>query len=217
MSHTVTNAHPNTILFVGVGVAAGGPTPTVDFNGTSLTSIVNHSNVGTVYLFGLINPDTGTHNITVTLSSGANTEAYGVSFYNADQNTGWGATQTGNGAGSPASISVTTTANNSFVIDSVLTTFTAITAGGSQTEIQNVNQNDWIYGGSRTTSVVATSGTSQAMSWTGVGAWTQVAVEVLNGPSSQVLKVSSVAQASIAKVSGVTNANAKKIAGVANA
>ncbi len=170
------------LLIVGVGIdMSGGASVTgVTFNSVAMTKIIEKSDTPrNVTLWGLIAPSTGTHSIAVSLSSGVNCEAYGISFYNADQVTGWGATQIASGASTPITLNLTPTANNSYIVDSALTTFDTMTVGGSQTQIQNVAQNGWQYGGSRITSLVATP-TSTTMSWTTqTHAWAQCAVEIL--------------------------------------
>jgi hypothetical protein len=73
-SHVVTST-ANRILFVGINkVAPAGNTSTVSvvYNGVAMTkvnSVLDFDGTETYYLFYLLNPATGTHNVTATLSA----------------------------------------------------------------------------------------------------------------------------------------------------
>ncbi len=190
ISHTVTAANSNKLLIVGIGSdAAGGASITgVTYAGVSMTQAkYNVNGTRAVSLWKQIAPATGTNTIQITPSTGINIEAYGISFYNADQTTGLGAIDVNTGNTQTITASVTTTANNSYVVDSAITITNAITVGGSQTQIQNVAQNGWEYGGSRITAIVAAPAT-KTLTWsiaTSSQVWATIVAEVLDGtPSS---------------------------------
>lgn len=183
ISHTVITSQSNLLLIVGVGIDATSASVTgVTYNSVAMTKIKQATNGSRdATLWGLIKPSTGTNTISISYSTGANIEAYGISFYGADQVTGWGATNSATGNSQTISVDVTTTRNNSYVVDSVLTAFNAITVGGSQTQIANIPQNGWEYGGSRTTNVITQTAT-QTMSWSiavSAQTWATCAAEIL--------------------------------------
>lgn len=91
----------------------------VSYAGIPMTQLTTNTIVvdgETYYQWGLAAPTTGTNNIVVT-KSGATTLVVDVALYSgAQQTTAVEATNTGSGATSPASISVTTTTDNDWLI-----------------------------------------------------------------------------------------------------
>jgi hypothetical protein len=86
--HTI--AGTNTLLTVGVATSNDGANIAVTFNGNSLTSVgkvhSNNMSAGFVELFYLVNPDSGTHTVNVTMDGyGGDVEAGSVSFENVNQ------------------------------------------------------------------------------------------------------------------------------------
>lgn len=68
-NHTIAGS--DTVLFV--FVETGNNSPTVTFNGVSMTQMLTDNTSGYYsYLFGLVAPSSGTHTVVVTLNSGTN-------------------------------------------------------------------------------------------------------------------------------------------------
>jgi hypothetical protein len=121
LAHTCSGLYR--VLFVGVNSYNGGSTADtlqgVTYNGTAMTFIdkVSQGGPAEIYLYYLINPDTGTNNIVAT-TTGTMTEldVMGAS-YNLTRQTGVpDGSNTGATGASPRTISITTTADNCWLV-----------------------------------------------------------------------------------------------------
>lgn len=141
VSHTVSGTDKFLLVSVRSQVAGGGDVVTgVTYNGTSMTrinTIRSETNNERGYLYYLINPDTGTHDIVVTASSG-NLIAGGASYTGVDQTSPIDANNTSTqGTGTSVSLSVTTTTDNCWLVgygDGVTGSGSAFTPGSNTTE-----------------------------------------------------------------------------------
>jgi len=118
-SHAVSTTGTNRVLFVGVS-AWNSATPGVTFNGNSLTLVgSDHETYNNSYahLFYLVAPDTGTHDVVVTLPNANNyIHATAASYTGASQIGVPDASAHSNGAALTYSQSVTTGTDNSWVV-----------------------------------------------------------------------------------------------------
>jgi hypothetical protein len=128
-------------------VVAGGffgtGTGTATYNGVSMTQVVSgnmYTNTGNLVMFFLANPASGSHNVVVTpTNSGDNTVFCASSYTGAIQSSSNAdATATNTGDSGSATVSVTTSADNCWVIGSWRNSGTTSTAG-SGTTIEVVN------------------------------------------------------------------------------
>ena len=114
----VTTTSANRILFVGVSTGSASVS-SVTYNGQSLTLIgSDHETYNNTYayLYYLIAPDTGTHNVVVTLPGSNGIRVTAASYAGASQIGVPDASTTSNGQGTTYSQSLTTGADNSWAI-----------------------------------------------------------------------------------------------------
>ena len=157
------------------------------YNSVALTQAALATNSDyRAYSHYILSPSTGTNSLAVTYAATGYGAGSAISFSGADTS-GIGATQTGTGTSDTPTLSITTIANNSYVIDIVKTdgsegTGTS-TAGAGQTKIgdqetANVNHHLTSY------EPVAVAGAT-TMDWdlpgVGGGAWAQSAFEIKQG------------------------------------
>jgi hypothetical protein len=138
-AHTITGSNP--VLIVGVAFATGtdiSGTPT--YNGVNMTLITSVSIGGTTfdkaYLYGAIAPATGTHNVVINNTGGANfIYAACASYTGAGQISPFDTSATNIGTGTTLSQSVTTTVDNDWLIAHFVggTLGSNLTAGASTT------------------------------------------------------------------------------------
>jgi hypothetical protein len=104
-SHTV-NARSNSILVVTVGLTDNVPVTAVTYNGDALTEIdyVGASSPA-VAMWYMVNPDTGTHTVDVSMSETFGTIA-ATNFYNVDQNSPVGTPASDEASTGTASVTV---------------------------------------------------------------------------------------------------------------
>lgn len=150
VSHTVTGSQP--ILFAGIDTNGDGDVITsVAYNGSAMTQIAKlqySSSAEFMYLYYLVNPSTGTNNISVTKSGGASSvRVRGISYTGAKQTGQPDASTTQAGTNTPASKSITTVANNSWSvmfgvnIDANWAASTGSTARGAASNTQLFDSN----------------------------------------------------------------------------
>lgn len=142
-SHTCTGA--NLILWVVVRKFVDDVT-SVTYNGDAMTQAVKKqgtgSSLGHIYLYYLINPDTGAHDVVVNASTSGFIAAFATSYTGASQTGQPDATsstsQNGVGSGSNYAQSVTTVADNCWVVGGFHCTGTGtnMAAGANTTERQ---------------------------------------------------------------------------------
>ena len=165
-SHTVTSSGSNRALIVGVVVQDGSSTSvnSITFNNVNLTEVgkKSYSSSVTTHLWRLVNPDTGTHTVTVTLNQAKKMITGAMSFTNVDQTTPVGTFFSESGTSSSISKNVTGVLDGELVVD-VLGTKSSPTAtvGASQTQRWNEN-----YSGDLRTAASTEAGTGTVtMSW----------------------------------------------------
>jgi hypothetical protein len=130
-SHTCTGS--NLILFVAVGT--GNNSPSVTYNSVSMTQVASTSQSGYyTYLFYLVAPATGSHNVVVTLNSGTNVIFGQSTSYTGAKQSGVpdaSTTATDAGTGNPLAPSVTTVANNAWTVASFVSASSAAPTAGT--------------------------------------------------------------------------------------
>ena len=121
-SHTVSGT--NRVLLVGVSIPGNRAVNSITYNGVSLTKI-NSASTGSLSsdarmeLWQLVAPDTGTHNIVITLNGSANVLIGGAtSWTGVDQSIPFGTFASATGNGTAASINVTS-GTDELVVDSL--------------------------------------------------------------------------------------------------
>jgi hypothetical protein len=177
-SHTCTGS--DLVLIVGVGVSDLTGTDrvisSVTYNGTSMTQIENSdggADNNASWLFYLFNPSTGANTVQVNFNAGTLTNTVGgaVSLTGVD-NTGIDAhTNQHTTNADSITTSVTTVADNSWVIDSIAMSsgnVATLTIGGSANQQVNVGTNSFDFGMS--TIGPKTPAGSQSMVWNDGGA-----------------------------------------------
>ncbi len=170
-SHICTGS--NLILFVAVRAEGVSATVSVTYNGVSMTQAGSKSSSGSEvnFLFYLLNPATGTHNVSVTFSgsygNGASASYTGVKqsgFPDASANSGGGIVTP------PLNVSVTTVADNCWVIASGQdNTGSGVVGAGTSTTARKFQNNSLIIldtngvvspAGSRTLQLTDTAGSA---------------------------------------------------------
>jgi hypothetical protein len=147
------------------------------WNGVSMTQIGTIQTPGAreIWLFGLIAPATGAQTISASFTGGAGTDVVlgGLSFFDADQTTGWQNFSTNTGTGTSTSVTVTTANGNALAggIPDDNGSSTTITSGTQDWDERALNGN---YGGahklttSGSDSLAATLGSSVGWAWAAV-------------------------------------------------
>jgi hypothetical protein len=138
VSHTVTGT--NCLLLVACFNDTTGGLPTVTgatYNGVAMTQALSVAapRPSNDYLFYLINPAVGTHNIVVTRSAGTNTLEVAAASYTGVSQTGFPDAQTSGTA--RGSTSLTTVANNTWIVAAITD---AVTGGGTNLTVRNSGQ-----------------------------------------------------------------------------
>jgi len=117
ISHTVAGA--NTYMFVGISTNQAVTPTSVTYNGDALALVASKTDTDyDIWVYGMVAPDDGTHDVTVTLS-GATMFIHGqaLSYTGVDQTDPIGDTSTNaNTSGSPTQ-SVDTETANSWIVD----------------------------------------------------------------------------------------------------
>lgn len=192
ISHTCSGV--DRILIVGVGIDKTTDSITgITYAGVALTRIRAASTTNTTSsLWYLLNPTSGTNNIIVTSSSLQNFTAGGLSLTGARQfnqiNASNGATGDGGGTPQTATVSVTSTLSNCWVVDCVFGNgIAAITVGAGQIERYNATNPGGQGAGS--TEVAASPGSTE-MSWTSnvLNQWAITAAVIIPSPLDLISK-----------------------------
>jgi hypothetical protein len=114
-AHTCTGS--DLILFCGCFATAGDVVTGITYNSVAMTLIGKVANGSEqAYLYYLINPTTGANNISVSWSGSTILRAHGVSYTGAKQSGVPDANSTATGTGTSLASSVTTVADNCWVI-----------------------------------------------------------------------------------------------------
>jgi hypothetical protein len=168
-----------------VSVAEAAPTG-ITYNGVSMTKAT--STVATSVWY-LINPASGTHDISVTIGSTQGFSVHALSLNGVDQTTGVGALATANEGSltSSGSLSLTTTAANSWIVDALFVNDQGTSRNPSATgSNQTLRSSEFIPyvstyadGAQSTITTTSTGSYTSSYSWTGSDGWTISAVEIL--------------------------------------
>jgi len=171
------------ILVVSLSYNGGSATSGVTYNSNALTQGVTHTSGSTAEVWYSLSPSAGTHNVVITTSSGKPINAGAVCISGADT-TMIGATGSSNGTSASPNTSITTTVNNSVVIDAMYWN-NYNTAVSSQDGTLLYHEDTAFDGeaGYGQYKVFSTAGSSNlAWSMAGSQAWVTSAIEIL--PSS---------------------------------
>ena len=186
-NHTASGI--NRTLTVQVETEAANTITGITFNGTALTQAVT-ANAGTIRNeeWYLTAPAVGTYPIVVTMSAPSYITAGAESWVSTNQSSPIGATQTATGTGLSPSLTLTTTSDNSFVVDSLATGTLPIvyTAGAGQQVNWNVTANPNARQGASSLKPAGTAPDAVTMAWsiTQSVPWVQTAVEIKGVPPS---------------------------------
>lgn len=198
-SHTVGSGLSNTLLIVGVDIQKSTSTYVTGINyaGVALTranfALGPESPKVRAELWYLTNPEAGTNNVVVTLSTTTGVVAGAVSFSGVDQTNPISNTAINSGGDPPASTLITTANANAWIIDTVASdTSSAMTATSPQVERWDKQPTGVQLRGGGSTKTAITPG-SQTMSWSSVTKWAQVVAEIkpskCNTPTAGRIKV----------------------------
>lgn len=115
------------VLVVSVRMTGGMTVSSITYNGVNLSLIVGANNTGRAEMWGLVNPDSGTHNIVITMS-GSSIIISGASSY-------YGAAQEGQFAvfGSGVNLNTAPTLTLTTVLDDLMVDCLSGISGGSVT------------------------------------------------------------------------------------
>jgi DNA-binding protein len=139
-SHTATGT--NRILFVGALTTSSDDLTGITYNGTGMTLIDKQKTNSDRwnYLYYLLNPDSGTHNVTVT-SSGNYIQAAAVSYTGVRQSSQPDAHTTNSETGSTSlTTALTTVADNSWIVSYTRSGGTAAAGTGLTERLSDGNQ-----------------------------------------------------------------------------
>lgn len=181
LSHTV--AGTNKLLIVGVSIGDDTAVSTVTYASQSLTRIRFDEVLSTdrrSELWYLVNPPSGTANVVVTLDKNEQAIIGAISLINVDQSS---PIDTNNGGTDPSgtthpSVSLTTTVDNTLLVDVVSTVDGPMTPSAYQTERWDLAQDQ--LAGSASTNQTTNEG-AYTMSWTnngGVDQWAMSAAAI---------------------------------------
>lgn len=138
VSHTCTGS--NLILFVGVWSPDATGTPTATYNGVGMTMIGTWKAAafsGSTGLFMLVGPATGAHDYVVTFSGAGDIYTWSASYTGCKQTGQPDNNGEANGNSTSASISITTVADNCWLIGS-FTSLNNYTSAGANTTMRGV-------------------------------------------------------------------------------
>ncbi len=183
LSHTCTGS--NRVLVVYTRTYDGDNITGVTYNGTSMTEVSTAQGFGSGTdkhrAWILVAPSSGANNIVVSLSGALRCEIYALSLTGANQAYQPDASSKTNGSSTSATNSVTTIADNSWVVYGMEGNgSTGFSAGTNSTQVQYITNRGTIgYGGPKTPAGSFT----QATTISGSGQWTfrQVAIQPAGG------------------------------------
>lgn len=179
ISHTVSGSNRAII----VGVSANLATAGVTYNGVAMTQAVAQSSGGPRgAIFYLVNPDTGTHDIVITISSAGRIVGGGISFTGVDISSPIGTTNSATGTSTTPSVALTNVPASAFVVDTGGAGNRTWTVDASQVERWNLIEDSNNVTGVGSTE--AGAGGTNTMSWTlgSSGEWIMMGVAVLGIP-----------------------------------
>jgi hypothetical protein len=156
-SHTCGGA--DRYLLVAVAMPGGTTGTAVTYNGTPLTLLKRRAASYVAELWGLAAPDTGAHDIEVTLSGTSSMSGMASSWTGVNQLYPTEAPSGGDDVSSTSELNATTLAANTVVVDIVSTGNNSLAVGSGQTQLHNL-----------TCGPFGISGPSYGMSYAEVGA-----------------------------------------------
>jgi hypothetical protein len=180
--HTVSGT--DRLLTVENSWHSGATISGITFNGIALTSGVTDTfgSVSNDQWF-LVAPPVGTYNIVVTLSSAECITSGAQTWNSVNQSTPIGITQTAHGSSLNPSLVLTTSSNNSIVIDSLATNTLPIvyTVGSGQVVSWNQTNNPLVMQAASSYQQAGTSPDAVTMHWSITQSipWVQVAMEII--------------------------------------
>ena len=176
VSHTCTGS--NLVLVVIVSQTDGvGTNPSVTYNGVAMTLVDSIDSSMASFIFALVNPATGTHNITVTKAASTNVAAANVSFNGAGGYSAHSAASANNASAASVTVNTATTGNG-YVAAGAIANDVGITMtyAGSGTQFVNTDTGPQIFTGAYT---YFASGADVTESWThGSTKWAITGIEV---------------------------------------
>jgi archaellum component FlaF (FlaF/FlaG flagellin family) len=163
--HTVTSSGSNRILIVGINTANNAAISGVTYDGAALTQIRQDDNGASAHtsLWYLVDPSTGTNNVHVSLFLLTDVTAGAVSFTGVDQIDPVDADDGATGTSATPTVNLTTTTDESWIIDVVGTPDGPLTAGDGQ--IERWQELAGTTSGAESTEFTSSNGTF-SMSWT---------------------------------------------------
>lgn len=146
LSTTVAHTCSGSNLFLMVGQWVNGPgdiSTGVTYNGVAMSLLTKVNNVGSaanqwIYIYGMLNPPTGSHNIVGSCSS-AQTYVVGASYTGVNQSALPSIVGSNAVSSTSVSVSLTTTVDNSWLAGFSYTSSTPPTAGSNTTLRQSSN------------------------------------------------------------------------------
>lgn len=182
-SHTTSGS--NRILHAGVRVSAGISVTGVTYNGVAMTNVPTNSPVTTpggelLYVFYLINPTTGTHDIIATLSGSDTVRSVSISHTGVKQSGQPNASGNGTASGeSSITDSITATVSNCWVV-----AFTSNTVDVAADGINYVHRDDSAGVGVGDTNASVSGLVSQTVNTSGSADWGIIQVAIAPVPES---------------------------------
>lgn len=163
--HTVTSSGSNRILIVGINVSNLAAISSVTYNGDPMTMIDQQDNGDSAHasLWYLVNPDTGTHPVRLSLALATAVTAGAISFTGVDQTNPIDAQNGATGTSNTPAVTLTTTTDETWIVDVVGTQNGPMTPGVGQAERWDTLQGSTRGAGS--TEFTSTDGTFTS-SWT---------------------------------------------------
>lgn len=193
-SHTCA---ANSILFVPISMlsVAGSSVTGVTYDGVALSDLTNEdSTTGAcrVELWILNGPHSGTHTIAVTLSAPLDSIGNAISFSSDSAPTQEDASGSGgtNIGATDVTFGITPDHDGDWILSAIATSDTSITAGGGQTERQNVSGT--LGSGSLSSVGPIDPAASTTVRWTNVGAaaaWAIVVTAVRDNPDTLMAQI----------------------------
>tara|TARA_R110000868_G_scaffold216847_1_gene466993 strand:+ start:375 stop:1082 length:708 start_codon:yes stop_codon:yes gene_type:complete len=186
------------------------------YNGTGMSQAAYSASTYDAVIYYLASPTGGSNNCVLTLdsTSGITGSAISLSGVNASP---LGNTTTATGTSNSPSTALTTTAANSYIINSIYRNNSqTMTAGGSQVEFQD--NADLVYGteGGGASYLACTSVTSYNMSWSWSTStdWSHAVAEFKEASSTTIKTWNGIVRANLKSLNGTLSANIKKINGI---
>lgn len=208
-SHTCTGS--NLVLFVGVRGDGSSDTITgVTYNGVAMTKIIGHNDWSNrwTYLWYLIAPATGAHNVVITSSSSVLINGNASSYTGCKQSWVPDASAKNNASSTTITTSVTTIADNCRTVLIGTTNVNQAASTGSTQRTLSSDTAFWLYDSNAAlTPAWSKSMIITATSW----GMNTVIASFAPAPTTAIKKVNALAYASVKKVNWLAIASVKKL------